>query len=240
MSSSSPQTPAGALPHAPARRSPGRIWRGLDTDHVPAASFAVQLPVESAGTGTSVADRIEAARAEAYARGRADAAAELAASFEGERRAAVGRLADAVAAAAAKVAEQRRSAVLQAERELVSLAVDLAEALVQHELAVGRSAAVGALERALGLVPSGEDLVVRLHPGDVIDAVDLQGRIPDRQVLVVADPGVEPGGCVVDAGPCHVDAQIGPALARAREVVAQLRPPGRGPARLEQAGVPAP
>ncbi len=206
------------------RQAPSRIWRGLDSDRVPAAAFAVELPNEVRGSQTSVPERIEAARAEAYRQGHAAAVAEIAASAEGERRARLNQLAEAITVAARSVAEQRHASVSVAEVEVVELAMELAEAVVQRELAVSRSAATDALERALGLVPSGEDLVVRLNPDDVIDPADLQVLVPDRRVLVVADAGVEIGGCVVDAGPCHVDAQIGPALARARAMIERLHP----------------
>ena len=223
------------------RQAPSRIWRGLDSDRVPAAAFAVELPNEVRGSQTSVSERIEAARAEAYRQGHAAAVAEIAASAEGERRARLNQLAEAITVAARSVAEQRHASVAVAEVEVVELAVELAEAVVQRELAVTRSAATDALERALGLVPSGEDLVVRLNPDDVIDPVDLQVLVPERHVLVVADATVEIGGCVVDAGPCHVDAQIGPALERARALIERLHPvrrPERGVAGEPVTGEP--
>ena len=82
---------------------------------------------------------------------------------------------------------------------------------------------------------------------DLLEVPELTALVPDRQVRVVPDEGVEPGGCVVDAGPCHVDAQIGPALARARQLLATLSPAseaaaeGEGPPSAEGpsgAGVP--
>jgi flagellar biosynthesis/type III secretory pathway protein FliH len=41
-----------------------------------------------------------------------------------------------------------------------------------------------------------------------------------REVHVVADPSVEPAGCVVECDATRVDAQLSPALARVREVLA--------------------
>ena len=46
--------------------------------------------------------------------------------------------------------------------------------------------------------------------------------VVDANVKVVSDPSVEIGGCVVDAGPCRIDAQVGPALRRARELISEL------------------
>ena len=38
-------------------------------------------------------------------------------------------------------------------------------------------------------------------------------------VRLVADPRVEPAGAVAETGVCRVDAQLGPALERVREVL---------------------
>lgn len=206
----------------------GRIWRGADAPHATTARLAVDLPGAARGQALSVADRVEAAREEGYQQGRADALAEMSASAEGERRQRLAGLADAVGAAAAAVVAGRQGAVTVAEVEVVTLALELAEVLIGRELSLDRPAVADALHRALRLVPDGEDLVVRLHPDDLAAVPELPSLVPDRQVRLVPDDTVEPGGCVVDAGPCHVDAQMGPALARARELLAGLRPGGDG------------
>lgn len=211
----------------------GRIWRGVDAPRVSAATFAVELPGGARSQAVSMVDTIEEARAEGYQRGYADARGEMEASAEGERQRRLAQVCDALSQAAGALVGRRAEAVAVAELEVVHLAVELAEAVVRRELALGRQPAVEALQRALSLVPTGEDLLVRLHPGDVLDAAELQALVPDRQVRVVADEAVEPGGCLVDAGPCHIDAQIGPALARARGVLAGLRPAVAAPIGVE-------
>ncbi len=37
-----------------------------------------------------------------------------------------------------------------------------------------------------------------------------------RDLTLVADPGVEPGGCILAVGDSRIDAQLGPALDRVR------------------------
>lgn len=205
-------------------RPTGRIWRGVDAPRATAATLAVELPGAARASTSSVAERIEAARAEGYQQGLAEAEADAACSAAEERRRQLARMADAMCAAADAVVDGRQRATVEAQATVVQLAVDLAEAVVRRELAMGRQPAVEALRRAVSLVPSGEDLLVRVHPGDVVPADELQSLVPTAAVRVLADPAVEPGGCVVDAGACHVDAQIGPALARARQLLAALGP----------------
>lgn len=205
-------------------RPVGRIWRGVDALRVTAATFAVELPGGARAQATSMVDRIDAARAEGYEQGWAAARDELARSADGERRRQTAELVEALTAAAAAVVGDRQRAVSVAQHEVVALAVELAEAVVRRDLAMGSHTAADALHRALSLAPAGEDLLVRLHSSDVVDAGELQALVPDRQVRVLADDTVEPGGCLVEAGPCHIDAQIGPAMARARRLLAGLRP----------------
>ena len=68
--------------------------------------------------------------------------------------------------------------------------------------------------RALALAPAG-DAVVRLHPDDIATA----GGDFARDLTILADPTVEPGGCIVEIGACTIDAQISTALDRVREAL---------------------
>jgi flagellar biosynthesis/type III secretory pathway protein FliH len=137
------------------------------------------------------------------------------------RAAQLRRVADALVAAANDVHDARRDAVEMGASDAAELAYALAEAFLQRELSVGRPA-VEAVSRAMHLIPDEQDIVVRLHPGDAIAADELRGIVPDAEVKVVEDPRVEPGGCVVVAGPCRIDTQIGSALERARQILAEL------------------
>ena len=165
--------------------------------------------------------------AEGTARAAAESALELAAVRErqdAEHQERMARLARAVAAVDAAVRDlEARTAPSAAELERLALgfAVDIATALIGHELTLSESPALDAVRRALALAPVDTDLLVRLHPADVAAAAEgVRAAAPGRTIEIVADPAVEPGGCVVDAGACHVDAQLGPALERVRAALA--------------------
>lgn len=204
------------------RPSGGRIWRGMDSQRATAASVAVELPTPEQAPNASVAQRIESARAAGYDQGYQAALADAAAGEAGQRQAHLADMAASLCRAAEAVAAQRAQVVSVAEGEIVALAVELAAALVGHELANGGARGAEALRRTLRLVPVDADLIVRLHPDDLVTADDLQSLVPDRNIRVHPDPEVEAGGCVVDAGPCHIDSQIGPALDRARALLAKM------------------
>lgn len=100
------------------------------------------------------------------------------------------------------------------EDQLADIAIALAEAVLGRELEVAVTPGRDAIARALAFAPSGVGAVAHLHPDD---AATLTGVLDDlgREVAIVADPGIERGGCVLEAGDACIDAQVSTALARA-------------------------
>jgi flagellar assembly protein FliH len=105
------------------------------------------------------------------------------------------------------------------EDQVVATAFQIAEVIVGHEVSQPDSRGRDAIARALQLAPEQGLVVARLNPADiaVIDATNLE---LGRALELVPDPSVSPGDCLVDVGACRVDARIGPALERVREVLA--------------------
>jgi flagellar assembly protein FliH len=125
---------------------------------------------------------------------------------------------------AAALLEQRAVTPADELRDaLLHAAVELAETLLGRELAVATEPGLDALRRALTLVPSGRPVTARLNPAEAPAVRDALGPDPlrtlGREVRVVADPDVEPAGCVVECDASRVDAQLTGALARVREVL---------------------
>jgi flagellar assembly protein FliH len=150
-----------------------------------------------------------------YAEGLARAAADAA----GERDKESARAAAALSAlqrviAAAEEANVRMRGEIQAAAP--KLAFALLETLLGREVALAANPGLEAVTRVLALDEGGQPATVRLNPTevDVLGDVDL-GRV----VSVVADPAVEPGGALVEIGKSTLDAQLGPALERVRQVL---------------------
>lgn len=106
------------------------------------------------------------------------------------------------------------------ERSVATMAVQIAEVLIGRHLELGKWSALDAVRRALALAPRQSAVIVRVHPDAVEELPDISGALPGGSVTVVADPSVEIGGCIVEAGNRTIDAQLGPALDRLREVLA--------------------
>lgn len=149
---------------------------------------------------------------------------EAAAAREDAEAAARGHSWDAVLAGLreAVAGARAQSAVEDVTATAAALAVDIAEALVGHHLRVGECAALDAVTRALAEVPRGSVVTVRVHPDDLpLLPEDTAALSPECTLTVVADATVGRGGAVADLGERSVDARLGSALARVREVLAQ-------------------
>jgi flagellar assembly protein FliH len=184
-----------------------RVLRGLTAPSVRLGVMA-EIPSDAPLAADAAADAdagYQAGYAEGLAAGRAAAGAEARAA--GAR---LERATSAVVAAAAGLARRQALELAGLEDTIATAAFELAAAVVGRELQLSVSPGADALARALALAPSGVAAVARLHPDDAASV-----SAPDF-VRVLSDPAVEPGGCVLEAGDCRIDAQLGPALARAR------------------------
>lgn len=198
-----------------------RILRSDDRRLADVTAFVATHP----GSGpVTVAARIDEARQNGYTEGYQAALGEIAAAEAAGRAAQLRRVADAFVAAADGVTAARVDAVQVAATEAVELALQLAEALVQREIE-GRNGAADALRRAIAIAPDDEQAMeLRIHPDSSISEDEIRAIAPGVALTVVNDARIEAGGCVLTAGPCRIDAQIGPALDRARAALIDLYP----------------
>ena len=111
----------------------------------------------------------------------------------------------------------------EAERALVSLALDLAEAVLGRVVRDDpRAAALAAVDRATGGVDPALVVALRLHPDDadlVRDALGDASGTPSGSpsgTVVVADPTLARGDAEADLPVGHVDARLTTAVARVR------------------------
>jgi flagellar assembly protein FliH len=188
----------------------------------------LQSVVDRARRAAEAAGRAEG-RASGYAAGLAAAAeqAEHTAALvraeseaaERQRDAHLSRAVELLLTAAHACRTAQQVALAEVEDTVVELALSIARTVVGRELAASADPGADALARALALAPDDCPVTVRLHPDDVQTLGDLSVLAPGRQLVVVADHGVERGGCVAEAAGRQVDAQVGPALARVAAVL---------------------
>ena len=99
------------------------------------------------------------------------------------------------------------------------VAFNLLERLLGRELELAVNPGRDAVARAMSLDDSDLTAVIRLNPRDLEKLGEISDLTSGREVSLIPDSGVEPGGALVDLGGATVDAQIGAALERVRNVL---------------------
>jgi flagellar assembly protein FliH len=126
--------------------------------------------------------------------------------------AAMGAAAERLDARTVPVVDELRDSILDAVLLLVG-------DLLGRELAMASSPGLDALQRALTLCPSDVPVQVRLHPDDLAEVPpEALAQLP-ASVTVRGDDSVERAGALAEAGTQRIDAQLGAALERVRDVL---------------------
>lgn len=184
------------------------------------------------GTGASAAGAGERdtirGHAAGYAAGRKQAEAEIAAlreqiTADAARASEIARAEiQSALEALGRAAEDYRSRQIPALRSvdasIASAAIELAEAIVGHELSTADGSARAALDRA-SAEPIPDGSVVRLHPHDI--AVITAERASYPGIELVADYSLQPGDAMVELAHGMLDARVSASLTRAKAALAE-------------------
>jgi flagellar assembly protein FliH len=125
----------------------------------------------------------------------------------------------ALTTAASECNTRQAASIADMERTIVDAVYDLAQTLLGRELSVTRTPGRDALARALSMVRDHGNVTAHMNPEDLESIGDLADLAPGRVITIVPDAGVEPAGCIIEAGAMRVDAQLGPALERAKRAL---------------------
>lgn len=160
-----------------------------------AVSGAERLIAESRQAG------YEDGRREGYAAGKSEAEAEVAALRS--------QAAELLRAAQA----EREQQLLAVRDEIARLAVSVAEKILRRRLNEDPELVVAMVSEAISRARNGETLRVRANPRDLplIEAREdaLVASVAGLKNLeLIEDPGIAPGGCVVETGHGYIDARI--------------------------------
>lgn len=153
-----------------------------------------------------------------YAEGLAKAASEaFAARDEAAKRAetAFGALASAVCS----VREADNSLRAEINATVPKLVFALLEELLARESELATNPGREAIARAIGLDEGIQPVVIRMNPVDIETVGEITDMSLGRDICMVADPSIEPGGALAEIGRSTVDAQLGNALDRVKRVL---------------------
>ena len=117
---------------------------------------------------------------------------------------------DAAVAEANAVRDRR---LADSEPELIRLAVRIAEKIVGEELRLNPQATVSITRQCLQWLRRERSLILRVSPAELdilrehIDSLRATAG-PHRSIEVIADPGIGPGGCIVESEYGVIDARL--------------------------------
>lgn len=106
----------------------------------------------------------------------------------------------------------------QMTAQTIDLALGIARAVLDREIALSEDPGAEAIARCLELVPDQGCLTVRLNPDDV----ERLGPIPglgDRGISVTPDPSLSSGDAIVSVDQVTIDARLSEALRRVEEAL---------------------
>lgn len=139
------------------------------------------------------AERAESIEREAYARGYADGVRDIETAATERVEATTTQLASAIQSlAAVRGVLMRRS-----ERDLVRLAVSIAERVLRHEIDVDRERLVEMARAAIDRLGDHAAATIHLNPVDFEAVQNRHALDLGKSVELLADPSVPRGGCVV-------------------------------------------
>jgi len=112
-----------------------------------------------------------------------------------------------------EVGKLKPTLYLQAEHDVVKLALEIAKKIVHREVRIDREIIQTLVRVALSHVAVKSAVTVRLHPADhafMLEkrAAALPSGESEREMVLVADKSIERGGCLIEAECGDVDARI--------------------------------
>jgi len=113
--------------------------------------------------------------------------------------------------AANKLTELQEKVLADAEKQVVDLALEIAQKVLMQEVQAGRYSIEPIVKEALLHVPPRQDVVIHLHPQDIATCEMARSDEKTSQagsIRFVADRSIQPGGCVLETSEGIVESSI--------------------------------
>ena len=134
---------------------------------------------------------------------------------EGEKE--IAEKIDRLARLIERAIQAREGLLSRSEPELVELAIGVAEKVVGQELTVNRTVVAAMAHRALERASTSGIYYLRVNPVDAeVVKEHLGQQLTEMRCEIVADSGIEEGGCVIVTSHGQVDAQVSSQFAEVR------------------------
>lgn len=125
--------------------------------------------------------------------------------------------------------EERKNILINSENEIVELAMAIARKIIGNEILSNPDFVVEVAKRAIQKAADREDITIRVSPENLDSALGAKDNIFQsvngiRNLKIVSDPTIEPGGCVVDTPNGTVDARIERQLSEIEQSLTEVGP----------------
>jgi flagellar assembly protein FliH len=180
------------------------------------SELAVQRLKAEEALQTAYAQGIAAGKVEGdaagFARGHAECAPKLAVLEQ--------QIADTFAA----LEQWKRDVFRNAEHLVTKLACEIARKIISAELALNPEIIAGVVKKTLSFIADRERLIVRVAPQEIDIVKERQNLwLPAgerlRDIQIVEDPLIQPGGCVIESNTGTADARLGVQFEELAELV---------------------
>lgn len=125
-----------------------------------------------------------------------------------------------------KAEEERQKIIQGTEEEIVLLALDIAKKIIKKEIELGSSVIREITQQAIKKATHREKVIIRVNAIDLEYVEKERGILREKSgssdLIILPDPTVEPGGCVLETDLGTVDARIDTQLTQIREVLLKI------------------
>lgn len=165
-----------------------------------------------------VDDLKEAARSAGFQQGRQEGLAAGLQAAQAKIEQQQGALGQAVQSAIAQLNARADELGQDLAAQVTDLAVEIAKAVLDREVATAEDPGAEAIARCLDMVPDTGSLVVRLHPDDAAGLGTVPG-VGERELIIAADPALSPGDAIVSVDQITIDARLSESLRRIEDAL---------------------
>lgn len=213
--------------------SPSRIITGNDIlirGEAAAQAKAIDLVRQTAGTGVSAVgpwaaeleEAREAARRAGFEQGHREGTTlglqqgRQQMQEQMDRR--LAELAETLDHVLDRIDERNQQVCEDIAKQVTELSLEIAEAVLGHEVTTAADPGAEAIVRCLDLAPQLGDVTARLHPADLAQLGDVQA-LADRELSVTADPGLQRGDAIITVADATIDGRLSESLKRVAEAL---------------------
>ncbi|MFC1517666.1 FliH/SctL family protein [Candidatus Margulisiibacteriota bacterium] len=109
--------------------------------------------------------------------------------------------------------DERKKIIKTAEPEILKLGVKIAQQIIHSEITLNRGVIMNVVSDAISKITDREQVIIKVNQADLEQVKDFKDDIEDmldgaKNLSIVSDKKIEPGGCVIETKIGLVDAKV--------------------------------